>query len=160
MSLRLYTGTDKNTLTALLARFNLTHVPEIVTENDPPSSNDHILLLNKPPHWIFVLKDTAEYFDSFGCPPHTFYILRLKNSGHLKPNARNAFDNALFQSPDTSVCGEYCVAYAIMRDRLPFFVEPIRFVPSDWYKNSDATSPVKINNDKKILHFSQSVLRN
>ena len=80
-------------------------------------------------HWIATYassKKTGEYFDSFGLPP-------------LSPAFRQdtceewTYNNKTHQSPLSTVCGQYCAVYLLLRSR---GVPMINFVKNIQYRLS------------------------
>ena len=65
-------------------------------------------------HWIaiYIENNKGEYFDSYGLPPLKEFELFLSNN-----TSKWEFNDKQLQSFDSSVCGEYCVVYLMLRCR-------------------------------------------
>lgn len=66
-------------------------------------------------HWITVYFSPSgvEYFDSYGLPP----IFEDLHKFLLRYDAKYTYNAFQLQSMDTTVCGSYCIIYALLRSR-------------------------------------------
>ena len=67
-------------------------------------------------HWIGLVLSPSqiEYFDSYGLPPHSFpdVFRKLTSSGR-----RLMWSNTQLQGLTSTVCGDYCVMFLLLRIR-------------------------------------------
>ena len=67
-------------------------------------------------HWVliyFISPDYCEYFDSYGLPPwHKDLLQKLSMNAAL-----TSYSNTPLQGLSTTVCGQYCLIYALFRLR-------------------------------------------
>ena len=96
-------------------------------------------------HWIAIYassKKTGEYFDSFGLPPLYPAFRRF-----LQDNCEEwTYNNKTFQSPLSTVCGQYCAAYLLLRSR---GVPMINFVKTF---NTDLVA-----NDRRVFNWIKDI---
>lgn len=78
-------------------------------------------------HWVaFYLGDrnTIEYFDSYGQPPHSHFY-----QGFLRRNARRyLYNEHRLQDDNSQVCGYYCLVYLYYRSNTQLDMKMTDFV--------------------------------
>ena len=86
-------------------------------------------------HWLALTIDwhgNAEYFDSYGFPPHTLEHRKFLDR-HSKSSRHNHVE---LQAFDSVVCGQYCIMYLLHKAHgysLPDFVN--MYFTNDRHKN-------------------------
>ena len=107
-------------------------------------------------HWVcfyFPPSGKAEYFDSYGFPPHK--IFRKFLGGKRK----YTYNKCFIQHPMTTTCGQYCMYYILRRSQGESKQEILKF-----FCDKNSTKISYINNDllvvktiEKEFHFKSKI---
>ena len=70
-------------------------------------------------HWVavYLTESRVEYFDSYGFPPTRLMLGNKLISFLHRQSKRIHFNAERLQSPNTAVCGQYCVLFLQLRSR-------------------------------------------
>ena len=92
-------------------------------------------------HWValFVYKNTAYYFDSFGATPPVEIIKFVKK----RKNSHLVYNNFIIQDLKSGICGYFSLGFLLymnqnkLRDLKEIFNEFVNFFANDTTKNDD-----------------------
>lgn len=101
-------------------------------------------------HWValYFINDSCEYFDSYGLPPFLSDMMTK-----ISNNCKEIYWNQQpIQSENTTVCGQYCIMYILLRARNYSMNEIANiFSPNNLELNDH------IINEFVMLHFKSMV---
>ena len=103
------------------------HSFSLIANTDPDNKNGQ--------HWIAIYvdeSDNGEYYDPFGFPPiHQSFENFLK-----KRCSQWIYNRVVVQHPFSTVCGQHCIVYLILRNRGHWMHDITTFLNKDLHANT------------------------